>query len=233
MSKTKIKLVTNEAALSDKLKARSKVKKLASIFDRIKAFNDWGFSLLDIYNNGQFEYSVIPAPFGTEAAAKAFGDKQFSDFDDYLAWGANLIPEGGRNGEDAWFPTITFKPSVLNLDENDAEFIFKEIADIVKPYVSHKRKSEAQDPKAEAARLTALIHANRSLSAQAEDICYQDRKKRGGDFDSIEGIRVMPKWRDESKFVLWYGDGSADHLAKGYRVVGQGNTVKFVKDPSV
>lgn len=149
----------DEASLSAKTQARQEVKKLSDLFDTFHGFKVWGPSFLDLYNGGKFDYPIaVPGDAAkTEEEAKALAAKRFDEFDDYTSWTVELVPEGGLNGEDMWFPCVAFKPSIMQLDYDDAKFVFGEIADAIDKAMGYEGKCEAISPKlAQRAKLKEL-----------------------------------------------------------------------------
>lgn len=126
----------DEAGLSAKMQARQKIKKLDDLFNTMKGFSEWGPSFMDLYNGGKFnEFVAVPVGFKTEEEAKAKAAKMFDEFDDYAAWKVFYDEEGGPDGEAVWMPSIAFKPSILQLDLDDAKFVFQEISDVIDRYI--------------------------------------------------------------------------------------------------
>ena len=129
-------------ALSPKMQARQKVKQISDLFNTFHGFKMWGPGFLDLYNGGKFDYPIaVPGDAAnTEDEAKALAAKRFNEFDDYISWTVELIPEGGPNGEDMWFPCVAFKPSILQLDLDDVKFVFGEVADAIDKAMGYKGK---------------------------------------------------------------------------------------------
>lgn len=122
----------DEAGLSAKMQARQKLKKLDDLFNTMSGFRHWGPGFMDLYNKGNWnEFAAVPVGFKTEEEAKAKAATLFDEFDDYTAWKVFYDEEGGPNGEATWMPALAFKPSILQLDLDDAEFVLSEISDTI------------------------------------------------------------------------------------------------------
>lgn len=123
----------SEAGLSAKMQARAKVRQFTDLFNKYHGFQMWGPGFLDLYNGGKFgEPAAVPGDAAmTKEKAQELANKRFGDFDDYVEYTVELIPEGGPKGEDMWFPCVTFKPSIMDLSLEDAKFVFSELAEAI------------------------------------------------------------------------------------------------------
>lgn len=124
---------TSEAGLSAKMQARAKVRQFDNLFDKYHGFQMWGPGFLDLYRDGKFgQPCAVPGDAAmTKEKAQELANKRFGDFDDYVEYTVELIPEGGPKGEDMWFPCVTFKPSIMDLSLEDAKFVFSELAEAI------------------------------------------------------------------------------------------------------
>lgn len=119
-------------ALSPKMQKRLKLKAWQDNSNKMKGFEEAGYSFLDLYDDGKC--ATIPVPtkgYETEKEALAAAKEIFDDFAEYLEVAADFDEEGGPDGESMWFPAYGLKKTFMDLPEGEGLVVLSELSDVL------------------------------------------------------------------------------------------------------
>jgi len=118
--------------LSPKMQKRLKLKAWQVSSNKMKGFDEAGYSFLDLYEDGRCDPIAVPTKgYETEKEALAAAKEIFDDFDEYLEVTALFDEEGGPDGEAVWFPAYGLKKTFVDLPEGEGLEVLSELSDVL------------------------------------------------------------------------------------------------------
>jgi len=118
--------------LSPKMKQRLKLKSWQAATEKLKGFDEAGYSFLDLYEGGKCPAFMTPTKgYQTEKEALDAAKKIFDDFDEYFEITALFDEAGGPNGEAVWFPAYGLKKTFVDLPEGEGLEVLSELSDVL------------------------------------------------------------------------------------------------------